>query len=67
MLLAGFAGRGWFPFACVLALYPLVYYLTYSFARYRHPIEPLMYTLGGYALSELATYWNRWVASRAGG
>ena len=35
-----------------------MYYLTYTFARYRHPIEPLMYTLAGYAVSELAAYGN---------
>ncbi len=62
ILLAGSTGRAWFSFACVLVLYPLVYYLTFTFARYRYPIEPLMYTLGGFVLSELATYGKRWRA-----
>lgn len=39
-----------------LAFYPLVYYLTYTFARYRHPIEPLMYTLAGLAVCEFVNY-----------
>jgi hypothetical protein len=62
IVLAGFAARAWFSFSCVLMLYPLVYYLTFTFARYRHPIEPLMYALSGFALSELATYGKRWRA-----
>jgi len=67
ILLAWHAGLDWAPFACVLALYPLIYYVTYTFSRYRHPIEPVMYTLAGYAISELAIYGKGWVASRAGG
>jgi hypothetical protein len=58
------AGREWISFACVLAFYPLIYYMTYTFARYRHPIEPLLYVLAGYAVSELTTYGKRRVASR---
>jgi hypothetical protein len=57
------ARREWLSFASVLALYPLVYYLTYTFARYRHPIEPVMYALAGYALSELARY-SKWASLR---
>ena len=54
VLLAWRAGRDWFCLACVLALYPVIYYVTYTFARYRHPIEPVMYVLAGYAVTELA-------------
>ena len=46
-------GKRWLGFASVLLLYPLIYYATYTFARYRYPIEPLMYVLGGYFISEL--------------
>jgi hypothetical protein len=56
LIAARHRGRAWLSFFFALALYPLVYYLTYTFARYRHPIEPLMYTLAGYAASELAAY-----------
>lgn len=46
-------GKRWATFTSVLALYPLVYYLTYTYARYRYPIEPLMYALAGYFVCEL--------------
>jgi hypothetical protein len=46
-------GKRWVAFASVLALYPLVYYVSYTFARYRYPIEPLMYLLAGYFVCEL--------------
>jgi hypothetical protein len=34
--------RGWFLFASVLAVYPIVYYIVVPSLRYRHPLEPLM-------------------------
>ncbi len=46
-------GREWASFACVLGFYPLIYYLTYTFSRYRHPIEPVLYVLASYAVAEL--------------
>jgi hypothetical protein len=45
--------KRWIGFASALVLYPLIYYITYTFARYRYPIEPLMYALAAYFLSEL--------------
>jgi hypothetical protein len=45
--------KRWVAFASVLALYPVVYYVTNTFARYRHPIEPLMYALASYLVCEL--------------
>ena len=45
LLLACCTGGEWFSFASVLVLYPLLYYFTYTFSRYRHPIEPVMYVL----------------------
>jgi hypothetical protein len=56
IIAAHFRGQASFPFFAVLAFYPLVYYLTYTFARYRHPIEPLMYILAGHAACEFAAY-----------
>jgi len=53
LFLAWRARREWKAFVCVLAIYPLPYYLTYTFARYRHPIEPLMFLLASYAISTL--------------
>jgi hypothetical protein len=45
--------KRWVAFASVLVLYPAVYYVTNTFARYRHPIEPLMYALASYLVCEL--------------
>jgi len=64
ILLARRAGREWTSFACVLGLHPVLYYVTYTFARYRHPVEPVMYTLAGYAFSELIRYFGKHFAQR---
>ena len=40
-------------FLVVLAIYPLVYYASQVFSRFRHPIEPLLYGLAGCSLSQL--------------
>jgi hypothetical protein len=45
--------KRWIGFVSALVLYPLIYYITYTFARYRYPIEPLMYALAAYFLCEL--------------
>jgi hypothetical protein len=38
-------------FTLVLAIYPLVYYVTHTAVRYRHPIEPEMILLAVYAVT----------------
>lgn len=48
--------KRWVACVCVLAFYPAVYYITYTFARYRYPIEPLMYALAGCLVAGL---WDR--------
>jgi len=53
---AGQRRKRWAAFTSALVLYPLVYYVTYTFARYRYPIEPLMYALAGYFFCDL---WSR--------
>jgi hypothetical protein len=60
---AKLAHREWISFACVLALYPILYYFTFTFSRFRYPIEPLIYCLAGYAVSELIAYGRGRVAS----
>jgi hypothetical protein len=45
--------KRWAAFTAVLVLYPVIYYITYAFARYRHPIEPLMYALAAYLVGDL--------------
>jgi len=46
-------GRRWLGFASVLLFYPLVFYATSAFARYRYPIEPVMFALGAAFLCDL--------------
>jgi 4-amino-4-deoxy-L-arabinose transferase-like glycosyltransferase len=40
-----------FTILAAICVYPLVYYLTNVYARYRYPIEPLMMVLAGFAVS----------------
>ncbi len=39
------------PFAVVLLVFPLVYYITHTSLRYRHPIDPVMTVLAVYAVA----------------
>jgi hypothetical protein len=50
------AHREWISFACVLAFYPILYYFTFTFSRFRYPIDPVIYVLAGYALSAVFRY-----------
>jgi 4-amino-4-deoxy-L-arabinose transferase-like glycosyltransferase len=47
-------GSGW-VWLIMLAVYPLVYYVTHNFSTYRHPIEPLIILLAAYAMVEIIT------------
>lgn len=38
------------PYAIVLVVFPLIYYVTHSFPTYRHPIEPVLILLAAYAV-----------------
>ena len=44
--------RNWFvfPIAVFPLLYPLVYYVTHTSLRYRHPIDPILVLLAAIAL-----------------
>ena len=42
------------PYAIVLVVFPIIYYITHSFPTYRHPIEPVVIILAMYALVSLA-------------
>jgi hypothetical protein len=37
------------PYAIVMLVFPLVYYITHTFPTYRHPIEPVILLLASYA------------------
>lgn len=45
-----------FLFACLLALYPLPYYLVSPFPRYKHAIEPVMILLIVYAVANWRSF-----------
>jgi hypothetical protein len=38
----------------VLIFYPLIYYVSYTFSRYRYPIEPIIYVLAAYGVTIIA-------------
>jgi hypothetical protein len=42
------------PIAWLLLFYPAAYYVTFAFARYKHPIEPVMLVLAVYGGSRIA-------------
>lgn len=50
MLVFKKSGRVAAPLIAVLAIYPLVYYVSQVVSRYRHPIDPILYALCGVAL-----------------
>jgi 4-amino-4-deoxy-L-arabinose transferase-like glycosyltransferase len=45
---------GFVPIAWLLVFYPAAYYVTFAFARYKHPIEPVMVVLAVYAVNPKA-------------
>lgn len=44
------------PLAAVMLFFPLVFYITHSSSRYRHPIDPVMLVLAVYAVGYQVTY-----------
>ncbi len=44
--------QGVVPYALLLAVYPLAYYVVYYQLRYRHPLEPVMVVLCVYAVQQ---------------
>ena len=45
------------PLASVMLFFPLIFYLTHSSGRYRHPIDPIMLVLAVYGLAYPVIYW----------
>jgi hypothetical protein len=39
------------PLASVMLFFPLIFYITHSSSRYRHPIDPVMLVLAVYAVA----------------
>jgi hypothetical protein len=46
-------GRHTAPYAIILLVFPLIYYVTHTFNSYRHPTEPAMLILAAYAVVSL--------------
>jgi len=50
------------PAVIVMIIFPVIYYITHTFATYRHPIEPVILLFAAYALAsavEPVTEWLR--------
>ena len=45
------------PFALVLLFFPLTFYVTHTFERYRHPMDPVMLVLAIYSLAYPVNAW----------
>jgi|CZKC01.1.fsa_nt_gi hypothetical protein len=48
-----------FPLATFPLIYPIVYYITHSSLRYRHPIDPALVVMAVFALAYPARVWAR--------
>lgn len=46
----------WFLIASLLLIFPLPYYLTYPYGRYRHVIEPLLLICAVYAVAQVREF-----------
>lgn len=50
---------GAFPFAVVLGVFPLVYYITHTWSTYRHPIDPEILLLAAYGAAAVIRACNK--------
>ncbi len=54
------------PYALVILVFPLVFYLTHTSLRYRFPMDPVMMVLSAYGTCQLiATVWRRVIHSHS--
>jgi hypothetical protein len=52
------------PYAIVLLIFPVIYYITHTFSSYRHPAEPAIILLAAYALASAAEIASWWLGHR---
>jgi len=52
------------PLLNVIVVFPVVYYVTHTTPRYRHPIDPIIVLLAAYALVSGGRYLNGRIALR---
>jgi len=55
-----------FPYAMVLLIFPLVFYLTHASLRYRFPMDPIMMVLAAYGVAEPIRQWLERSNAQAG-
>lgn len=48
------------PFLGVMGIYPIIYYLSVTFSRYRQPVEPFLYILGTHAVMNVVASMGKW-------
>jgi 4-amino-4-deoxy-L-arabinose transferase-like glycosyltransferase len=51
-------------YVVVLLIFPVIYYITHTFSRYRHPTEPAMFLLAAYAIVTLVEALGRRLARK---
>lgn len=47
------------PFFAVMCAYPLIYYMSVTFSRYRQPVDPFLYVLAAYAVIEAVAWMKK--------
>ncbi|HTT65730.1 MAG TPA: glycosyltransferase family 39 protein [Bryobacteraceae bacterium] len=52
-----------FPFGSAIFFFPVVYYITHTSLRYRHPIDPVLCVLAGFSAASACS----WAAGRVSG
>jgi hypothetical protein len=55
-----------FPYAMVILVFPLIFYLTHSSLRYRFPMDPIMMILAAYGVAFPISQWLERSSSQAG-
>lgn len=55
-----------FPYAMVLLVFPLVFYLTHASLRYRFPMDPVMMILAAYGVAHPISQWLERASPRPG-
>jgi hypothetical protein len=52
------------PYQSMLAIFPLIYYLTHSSLRYRFPMDPIMMVLAAYGAAYPISIWAKRMAAQ---
>jgi hypothetical protein len=55
-----------FPYAMVLLIFPLIFYLTHASLRYRFPMDPIMMVLSAYGVAQSFALVRRRISQSSG-